>query len=185
MKARLEEAILGTIGARQEMVRRCRGSVVYCMCLCFCLRCFHACVHGTLFTLLERSPYGSQENVRWRKNVTHWRQNTDRVDKYVFFFYFYYISFSYCKRCFHVLIAWKLSENLHHKYGIHGLFILKMLKCWCETKGIMTSYRTKAEMEQESVVDGNLSTEASLIVLDTLEIVVKVNDASPTVKILL
>ncbi|XP_066529749.1 dedicator of cytokinesis protein 7-like isoform X5 [Hoplias malabaricus] len=85
MKARLEEAILGTIGARQEMVRRCR----------------------------ERSPYGSQENVRWRKNVTHWRQNTDRVDK------------------------------------------------------------TKAEVEQESVVDGNLATEASLIVLDTLEIVVK------------
>lgn len=30
-------------------------------------------------------------------------------------------------------------------------------------------------MEQESVVDGNLSTEASLIVLDTLEIIVKVN----------
>ena len=26
MKARLEEAILGTIGARQEMVRRCRGN---------------------------------------------------------------------------------------------------------------------------------------------------------------
>lgn len=26
MKARLEEAILGTIGARQEMVRRCRGT---------------------------------------------------------------------------------------------------------------------------------------------------------------
>ncbi|XP_045576459.1 dedicator of cytokinesis protein 7 isoform X3 [Salmo salar] len=84
MKARLEEAILGTIGARQEMVRRCR----------------------------ERSPYGN-ENVRWRKNVTHWRQNTDRVDK------------------------------------------------------------TKAETEQESVVDGNLATEASLVVLDTLEIIVK------------
>ncbi|XP_068613178.1 dedicator of cytokinesis protein 7-like [Brachionichthys hirsutus] len=90
MKARLEEAILGTIGARQEMVRRCR----------------------------ERSPYGSQENVRWRKNVTHWRQNADRVDK------------------------------------------------------------TKAEMEQESVVDGNLATEASLIVLDTLEIIVKTVVAS-------
>ncbi|CAM4344958.1 unnamed protein product [Leuciscus chuanchicus] len=85
MKARLEEAILGTIGARQEMVRRCR----------------------------ERSPYGGQENVRWRKNVTHWRQNADRVDK------------------------------------------------------------TKAEMEQESVVDGNLATEAALIALDTLEIIVK------------
>ncbi|XP_028841094.1 dedicator of cytokinesis protein 7 isoform X2 [Denticeps clupeoides] len=85
MKARLEEAILGTIGARQEMVRRCR----------------------------ERSPYGNQENVRWRKNVTHWRQNTDRVDK------------------------------------------------------------SKAEVEQESVVDGNLATEVSLIVLDTLEVIVK------------
>lgn len=90
MKARLEEAILGTIGARQEMVRRCR----------------------------ERSPYGSQENVRWRKNVTHWKQNTDRVDK------------------------------------------------------------TKAEVEQESVVDGNLASEAALIVLDTLEIVVKTVVAS-------
>ncbi|KTG32958.1 hypothetical protein cypCar_00008644 [Cyprinus carpio] len=85
MKARLEEAILGTIGARQEMVRRCR----------------------------ERSPYGGQENVRWRKNVTHWRQNADRVDK------------------------------------------------------------TKAEVEQESVVDGNLATEAALIALDTLEVIVK------------
>uniref|UniRef100_A0A8C9WMB1 Dedicator of cytokinesis 6 n=1 Tax=Scleropages formosus TaxID=113540 RepID=A0A8C9WMB1_SCLFO len=64
----------------------------------------------------ERSPYGSQENVRWRKNVTHWRQTTDRVDK------------------------------------------------------------SKAEMEQESIVDGNLATETSLIVLDTLEIIVKVED---------
>lgn len=33
-------------------------------------------------------------------------------------------------------------------------------------------------MEQESVVDGNLSTEASLIVLDTLEIIVKVKQWS-------
>lgn len=38
----------------------------------------------------------------------------------------------------------------------------------------MTPFRTKAEVEQESVVDGNLATEASLIVLDTLEIIVKV-----------
>ncbi|XP_064416958.1 dedicator of cytokinesis protein 7 isoform X2 [Latimeria chalumnae] len=85
MKARLEEAILGTIGARQEMVRRSR----------------------------ERSPYGSQENVRWRKNITHWKQNADKVDK------------------------------------------------------------TKAEMEHEALVDGNLATECNLVVLDTLEIVVQ------------
>lgn len=38
----------------------------------------------------------------------------------------------------------------------------------------MIPFRTKAEVEQESVVDGNLATEASLIVLDTLEIIVKV-----------
>ncbi|XP_029337357.1 dedicator of cytokinesis protein 6 [Mus caroli] len=85
MKARLEEAILGTIGARQEMVRRSR----------------------------ERSPFGNQENVRWRKSATHWRQTSDRVDK------------------------------------------------------------TKDEMEHEALVDGNLATEASLVVLDMLEIVVQ------------
>ncbi|XP_035299414.1 dedicator of cytokinesis protein 6 isoform X3 [Cricetulus griseus] len=85
MKARLEEAILGTIGARQEMVRRSR----------------------------ERSPFGNQENVRWRKSVTHWRQTSDRVDK------------------------------------------------------------PKDEMEHEALVDGNLATEASLVVLDMLEIIVQ------------
>ncbi|XP_064426778.1 dedicator of cytokinesis protein 6 isoform X4 [Mirounga angustirostris] len=85
MKARLEEAILGTIGARQDMVRRSR----------------------------ERSPFGNQENVRWRKSITHWRQTSDRVDK------------------------------------------------------------TKDEMEHEALVDGNLATEASLVVLDTLEIIVQ------------
>ncbi|ELK28718.1 Dedicator of cytokinesis protein 6 [Myotis davidii] len=85
MKARLEEAILGTIGARQEMVRRSR----------------------------ERSPFGNQENVRWRKSITHWKQTSDRVDK------------------------------------------------------------TKDEMEQEALVEGNLATEVSLVVLDTLEIIVQ------------
>lgn len=36
---------------------------------------------------LERSPsgsaFGSQENLRWRKDMTHWRQNSERMDKYV------------------------------------------------------------------------------------------------------
>ena len=87
MKARLEEAILGTIGARQEMVRRCRGkeheSMVMCVCMCVCASL--GSVNTSMFMeITERSPYGSQENVRWRKNVTHWRQNTDRVDKYVY-----------------------------------------------------------------------------------------------------
>uniref|UniRef100_A0A8D0A841 Dedicator of cytokinesis 7 n=1 Tax=Sander lucioperca TaxID=283035 RepID=A0A8D0A841_SANLU len=84
MKAKLEEAILGSIGARQEMVRRSRG---------------HA--------------FGSQENLRWRKDMTHWRQNSEKMDK------------------------------------------------------------TRAELEHEALIDGNLATEANLIILDTLEIVVQ------------
>ncbi|XP_032443379.1 dedicator of cytokinesis protein 7 isoform X1 [Xiphophorus hellerii] len=119
MKARLEEAILGTIGARQEMVRRCRGEERENMMvhdLSTAVKISH--IHLFFVTVTERSPYGSQENVRWKKNVTHWRQNADRVDK------------------------------------------------------------SKAEMEQESVVDGNLATEVSLIVLDTLEIIVKTVVAS-------
>ncbi|XP_030062500.1 dedicator of cytokinesis protein 7 isoform X5 [Microcaecilia unicolor] len=98
MRAKLEEAILGSIGARQEMVRRSRGQ-------------------------LERSPsgsaFGSQENLRWRKDMTHWRQNTEKLDK-------------------------------SHK-----------------------SARSRAELEHEALIDGNLATEANLIVLDTLEIVVQ------------
>ncbi|KAK7889917.1 hypothetical protein WMY93_025477 [Mugilogobius chulae] len=92
MKAKLEEAILGSIGARQEMVRRSRGQ-------------------------LERSPsgsaFGSQENLRWRKDMTHWRQNSEKLDK------------------------------------------------------------TRAELEHEALIDGNLATEANLIILDTLEIIVQ------------
>ncbi|XP_024276963.1 dedicator of cytokinesis protein 7 isoform X14 [Oncorhynchus tshawytscha] len=92
MKAKLEEAILGSIGARQEMVRRSRGQ-------------------------LERSPSGSafssQENLRWRKDMTHWRQHSERMDK------------------------------------------------------------TRAELEHEALIDGNLATEANLIILDTLEIIVQ------------
>jgi len=46
MKARLEEAILGTIGARQEMVRRCRGkkqqnTVVLCFSIVVYVRLVH------------------------------------------------------------------------------------------------------------------------------------------------
>ncbi|XP_072005663.1 dedicator of cytokinesis protein 6 isoform X6 [Engystomops pustulosus] len=85
MKARLEEAILGTIGARQDMVKRSR----------------------------ERSPYATQENVRWRKNVTQWKPSSEKTEK------------------------------------------------------------SQAERELEITVDGNMATEANLVVLDTLEIIVQ------------
>uniref|UniRef100_A0A7N6BU68 Dedicator of cytokinesis 7 n=1 Tax=Anabas testudineus TaxID=64144 RepID=A0A7N6BU68_ANATE len=101
MKAKLEEAILGSIGARQEMVRRSRGQ----------LGGGHVLAHS------ERSPsgsaFGSQENLRWRKDMTHWRQNSEKMDK------------------------------------------------------------TRAELEHEALIDGNLATEANLIILDTLEIIVQ------------
>uniref|UniRef100_A0A8C1YRL8 Dedicator of cytokinesis 7 n=1 Tax=Cyprinus carpio TaxID=7962 RepID=A0A8C1YRL8_CYPCA len=87
MKAKLEEAILGSIGARQEMVRRSRGP--------------------------SGSAFGSQENLRWRKDMTHWRQTSEKMDK------------------------------------------------------------TRAELEHEAIIDGNLATEANLIILDTLEIIVQ------------
>uniref|UniRef100_A0A8C5AWY2 Dedicator of cytokinesis 7 n=1 Tax=Gadus morhua TaxID=8049 RepID=A0A8C5AWY2_GADMO len=90
MKAKLEEAILGSIGARQEMVRRSRGA------------------------------FGSQENLRWRKDMTHWRQNSEKMDK------------------------------------------------------------TRAELEHEALIDGNLATEANLTILDTLEIVVQTASVTET-----
>ncbi|XP_073510329.1 dedicator of cytokinesis protein 6 isoform X6 [Phyllobates terribilis] len=85
MKARLEEAILGTIGARQDMVKRSR----------------------------ERSPFATQENVRWRKNVTQWKPSGEKTEK------------------------------------------------------------SQAERDLEITVDGNMAAEASLVVLDTLEIIVQ------------
>uniref|UniRef100_A0A671XQ55 Dedicator of cytokinesis 7 n=1 Tax=Sparus aurata TaxID=8175 RepID=A0A671XQ55_SPAAU len=92
MKAKLEEAILGSIGARQEMVRRSRGQLG----------------EGT------SSGTCSHENLRWRKDMTHWRQNSEKMDK------------------------------------------------------------TRAELEHEALIDGNLATEANIIILDTLEIIVQV-----------
>ncbi|XP_039614776.1 dedicator of cytokinesis protein 8 isoform X1 [Polypterus senegalus] len=88
-KARLEEALLGGMGARGEMMKRSRA-----------------------LTGNERFQ-GMNENLRWRKDLTQWRQTNDRQDK------------------------------------------------------------TKAELDQEAVISGNLATEAYLIVLDLLEIIIQ------------
>uniref|UniRef100_A0AAY4AAK9 Dedicator of cytokinesis 8 n=1 Tax=Denticeps clupeoides TaxID=299321 RepID=A0AAY4AAK9_9TELE len=85
-KARLEEALLGGMGARGEMMKR---------------------VGGTDRTI------GQRENLRWRKDLTQWRQTNDRQDK------------------------------------------------------------SKTELDQEALISGNLATEANLIVLDLLEIIVQ------------
>ncbi|XP_028314469.1 dedicator of cytokinesis protein 8 isoform X2 [Gouania willdenowi] len=84
-KLQLEEALLRGMGARGEMMKRVG---------------------------MDRT-IGQRENLRWRKDLTQWRQTNDRQDK------------------------------------------------------------TKAELDQEALISGNLTTETSLIVLDLLETIVQ------------
>uniref|UniRef100_A0A673BLM7 Dedicator of cytokinesis 8 n=1 Tax=Sphaeramia orbicularis TaxID=375764 RepID=A0A673BLM7_9TELE len=85
-KLQLEEALLRGMGARGEMMKRVGG--------------------------MDRT-VGQRENLRWRKDLTQWRQTNDRQDK------------------------------------------------------------TKAELDQEAIISGNLATETNLIVLDLLETIVQ------------
>ncbi|XP_034548107.1 dedicator of cytokinesis protein 8 isoform X1 [Notolabrus celidotus] len=85
-KLQLEEALLRGMGARGEMMKRVGG--------------------------MDRT-MGQREHLRWRKDLTQWRQTNDRQDK------------------------------------------------------------TKAELDQEALICGNLATEANLIVLDLLETIVQ------------
>ncbi|XP_041642776.1 dedicator of cytokinesis protein 8 isoform X2 [Cheilinus undulatus] len=85
-KLQLEEALLRGMGARGEMMKRVGG--------------------------MDRT-MGQREHLRWRKDLTQWRQTNDRQDK------------------------------------------------------------TKAELDQEALISGNLATEANLIVLDLLETIVQ------------
>uniref|UniRef100_A0A8C3URS3 Dedicator of cytokinesis 8 n=1 Tax=Catharus ustulatus TaxID=91951 RepID=A0A8C3URS3_CATUS len=102
VKARLEEALLRGEGARGEMMKRCRipaGTSYSCIPMPF-----------------ERNLTGSgvNENLRWRKEQTQWRQANERQDK------------------------------------------------------------TKAELDQEALISGNLATEANLIILDMQENIIQV-----------
>uniref|UniRef100_A0A2I3HCA5 Dedicator of cytokinesis 8 n=1 Tax=Nomascus leucogenys TaxID=61853 RepID=A0A2I3HCA5_NOMLE len=91
VKARLEEALLRGEGARGEMMRRrAPGN--------------------------DRFP-GLNENLRWKKEQTHWRQANEKLDK------------------------------------------------------------TKAELDQEALISGNLATEAHLIILDMQENIIQASSA--------
>uniref|UniRef100_A0A671SWU3 Dedicator of cytokinesis protein 7-like n=1 Tax=Sinocyclocheilus anshuiensis TaxID=1608454 RepID=A0A671SWU3_9TELE len=79
--------------------------------LYLCVSCFE--YKSATFRSPSGSAFGSQENLRWRKDMTHWRQTSEKMDK------------------------------------------------------------TRAELEHEAIIDGNLATEANLIILDTLEIIVQ------------
>ncbi|XP_078411952.1 dedicator of cytokinesis protein 7-like isoform X1 [Cetorhinus maximus] len=101
MKARLEETIFGTTGARKEMMKRREYPGID--------RLFHGV------------SVGLQEKLRWRKDLTQWRQAVDK-DK------------------------------------------------------------LKVELQQESLISGNLTMEANLIVLDTLELVIQQCSLMPEFK---
>lgn len=94
VKAKLEEALLRGEGARGEMMKRCRIPA------------------GN-----DRSA-GLNENLRWRKEQTEWRQANERQDK------------------------------------------------------------TKAELDQEALISGNLATEANLIILDMQENIIQASFAA-------
>uniref|UniRef100_A0A452R815 Dedicator of cytokinesis 8 n=1 Tax=Ursus americanus TaxID=9643 RepID=A0A452R815_URSAM len=96
VKARLEEALLRGEGARGEMMRRCRAPGVLA---------------------LPVPAFRLNENLRWRKEQTHWRQANEKQDK------------------------------------------------------------TKAELDQEALISGNLATEANLIILDMQENIIQASSA--------
>uniref|UniRef100_A0A674A7G9 Dedicator of cytokinesis 8 n=1 Tax=Salmo trutta TaxID=8032 RepID=A0A674A7G9_SALTR len=90
-KMQLEDSLLRGIGARGEMMRRAGGQSIP----------------------PENDRAGQRVNLRWRKDLTQWRQTNDKHDK------------------------------------------------------------TKAELDQEALISGNLATESNLIVLDLLETIVQ------------
>ncbi|XP_075453556.1 dedicator of cytokinesis protein 8 isoform X2 [Ascaphus truei] len=92
VKARLEEALLRGEGARGEMMRRWK-------------------------TAGNDRFAGLNENLRWRKEQTQWRQANERLNM------------------------------------------------------------TKAEIDQEAIMCGNLATEANLIILDVMEIIIQANSS--------
>lgn len=82
---------------------------------------------------------GQREHLRWRKDLTQWRQTNERQDKYVF------------SACFTAIYLPPAVDSLQPP-----------------------SIRTKAELDQEAVISGNLATESNLILLDLLETIVQV-----------
>uniref|UniRef100_A0A663FJP4 Dedicator of cytokinesis 8 n=1 Tax=Aquila chrysaetos chrysaetos TaxID=223781 RepID=A0A663FJP4_AQUCH len=108
VKARLEEALLRGEGARGEMMKRCRIPA--------------GTSHPSPPMSFEKISRGSglNENLRWRKEQTHWRQANERQDK------------------------------------------------------------TKAELDQEALISGNLATEANLIILDMQENIIQVGNGRVT-----
>uniref|UniRef100_A0A6Q2Z2E9 Dedicator of cytokinesis 8 n=1 Tax=Esox lucius TaxID=8010 RepID=A0A6Q2Z2E9_ESOLU len=92
-KMQLEDSLLRGIGARGEMMR------------------FSHCTR--LLSMSAEALTRQRENLRWRKDLTQWRQTNEKQDK------------------------------------------------------------TKAELDQEALISGNLATESNLIVLDLLETIVQ------------
>lgn len=81
--------------------------------------------------------------------------------------------FSYIVHNFGQLLEcddWKLMQHFrvhqHRNLGVSNHFVTACF--W------FLDCRTRAELEHEALIDGNLATEANIIILDTLEIIVQV-----------
>lgn len=57
---------------------------------------------------------------------------------------------------------------------VHHYRNLGVSNHFCDSGFWFLNSRTRAELEHEALIDGNLATEANLIILDTLEIIVQV-----------
>ena len=108
----------------QCLRRACRGFVyVYgkqSSRVCVCVR------------VTERSPsgsaFGSQENLRWRKDMTHWRQNSEKMDKYAHWFssfpQYKLLHNSVIHHYFHAFFSPGLECNLNCNFpGKHALYL--------------------------------------------------------------
>ncbi|GAB5579673.1 dedicator of cytokinesis protein 8 isoform X3 [Prionailurus iriomotensis] len=124
VKARLEEALLRGEGARGEMMKRCRAP-------------------GN-----DRFP-GLNENLRWRKEQTHWRQANEKQDK---------------SRC--------ISGSTEPDF-----VCLKTPPHPLDSVEVANLHGTKAELDQEALISGNLATEANLIILDMQENIIQASSA--------
>lgn len=94
---------------------------------------------------------GQRENLRWRKDLTQWRQTNDRQDKWAE----------------NKTVLSQIHFNLQNVSGVPSFLT---------TACIFVFFRSKAELDQEAIICGNLATETNLIVLDLLEMIVQVKE---------
>ncbi|PIO05004.1 hypothetical protein AB205_0021130 [Aquarana catesbeiana] len=162
MKARLEEAILGTIGARQDMVKRSRGTNWFLMIISLILL-----LSDVIATPATHNTGAREPGINSGKDVG--------------------LSVVCGRRCRGLVLRtqpiWESGEckmeeerrtveaKRREDGKVRSFNSNDVLQIMIFAFGSLDL--THAERELEITVDGNLATEANLVVLDTLEIIVQ------------